>query len=230
MRTSPLLPVLLAVSLASTACGARLDEDTRRAAVGTRESGQSATLPGAGGDLATTSGGAPVAGPAVGPAAGAGAGPAAGTGGTGSGGATGGGTTGAAAGSGGNAAAAPAPAGGNGGATDVGVTADAITVGNVSDLSGPVPGLFQGAVIGTQAYFAKVNAAGGVFGRKLKVRVGDGQLDCDQNRAQHRALKDRVFAFVGSWILTEIKNARFVRVATPRTYRCDGTFFVAKPS
>jgi ABC-type branched-subunit amino acid transport system substrate-binding protein len=96
---------------------------------------------------------------------------------------------------------AQAPAGGNGGATDIGITADSITVGNVSDLSGPVPGLFQGAVIGTQAYFAKVNASGGIFGRQLKLRVADGQLDCDHNKAQHRALKDKVFAFVGSFSL-----------------------------
>lgn len=97
--------------------------------------------------------------------------------------------------------AVPAPAGGNGGATDVGVTADSITVGNVSDLSGPVPGLFQGAVIGTQAYFAKINAEGGVYGRQLKVAVGDGQLDCSANKAATTDLAPKVFAFVGSFSL-----------------------------
>ncbi|HEY3240069.1 MAG TPA: hypothetical protein VGL92_10930, partial [Acidimicrobiia bacterium] len=58
------------------------------------------------------------------------------------------------------APAAP-PAGGNGGATDVGVTADTITMGNVSDLGGPVPGLFQGGPYGTQAYFNYINSQGG---------------------------------------------------------------------
>jgi ABC-type branched-subunit amino acid transport system substrate-binding protein len=64
-----------------------------------------------------------------------------------------------------------------------------------------VPGLFQGAVIGTQAYVAKVNSEGGVFGRKIKVAVGDGQLDCGQNKSQHAALSSKVFAFVGSFSL-----------------------------
>ncbi|MGB8651406.1 MAG: ABC transporter substrate-binding protein, partial [Mycobacteriales bacterium] len=92
-------------------------------------------------------------------------------------------------------------AGGNGGAVDVGVTATSITVGNVADMSGPVPGLFQGAVIGTQAYFAKINSEGGVFGRQLKLAVGDGQLDCGQNKAATQGLMSKVFAMVGSFSL-----------------------------
>jgi ABC-type branched-subunit amino acid transport system substrate-binding protein len=72
-------------------------------------------------------------------------------------------------------------------------------LGNVSDLSGPVPGLFQGAVIGTQAYLAKVNAGGGVFGRQLKLKVGDGQLQCDENTRQTEDMTKKVFAFVGSF-------------------------------
>jgi len=79
---------------------------------------------------------------------------------------------------GGNAVAAPAPPGGNGGATDVGVTATSITVGNISDLGGPVPGLFQGGPYGTQAYFDYINSQGGVYGRKLQLKVNDDQLDC----------------------------------------------------
>ena len=98
-------------------------------------------------------------------------------------------------------AAAPAPAGGNGGATAVGVTADSITVGNVSDLSGPVPGIFQGAVVGTQAYFAKINSEGGIYGRQLKLAIGDGQLDCSRNKAVTADLAPKVFAFVGSFSL-----------------------------
>src|SRR5688572_32624093 len=58
----------------------------------------------------------------------------------------------------------------NGGATDVGVTADTITLGTVTTLSGPVPGLFLGASLGVQAFAAYVNSQGGINGRKLKDR------------------------------------------------------------
>ena len=93
------------------------------------------------------------------------------------------------------------PPGGNGGATDVGVTATAITVGNVSDLSGPVPGLFQGAVNGTESYFAYLNSQGGIDGRQVKLQASDGQTDCTANQNAHSSQLDNVFAFVGSFSL-----------------------------
>jgi ABC-type branched-subunit amino acid transport system substrate-binding protein len=96
---------------------------------------------------------------------------------------------------------AAAPAGGNGGATDVGVTGETITIGNVSTLSGPVPGLFAGAVIGTQAFVAYQNSLGGVFGRKLRIDVRDDQFDTGQNRAQTVDLISRAFGLVGSFSL-----------------------------
>ncbi|MEY2476142.1 MAG: hypothetical protein QOG87_1457 [Actinomycetota bacterium] len=114
-----------------------------------------------------------------------------------------GGTAGGA-GSGAPAAAAAknaVPAGGNGGATDVGVTANSLTVGNVSILTGPVPGLFAGAVNGTDAFLAYQNSQGGVYGRKLKLQAGDDQFDCGQNRGLHEAYMSKVFAFVGSFSL-----------------------------
>jgi ABC-type branched-subunit amino acid transport system substrate-binding protein len=89
----------------------------------------------------------------------------------------------------------------NGGATDVGVTATTITVGNVSDLSGPQPGLFQGAVNGTEAYFAYLNSNGGINGRQVQLRASDGQTDCTANQNAHSALLNSVFAFVGSFSL-----------------------------
>ncbi|MGB8651166.1 MAG: ABC transporter substrate-binding protein, partial [Mycobacteriales bacterium] len=97
--------------------------------------------------------------------------------------------------------AAPAPAGGNGGATDVGVTATSITLGNVSDLSGPQPGLFQTAVNGTNAYIAYVNSQGGLFGRHLRISVADAQTSCAGDRGGHQQLTDKVFAFAGSFSL-----------------------------
>jgi len=101
------------------------------------------------------------------------------------------------------ATATPAPAGGNGGATAPGVTATTITVGNVSDLGGPVPGLFQGGPYGTEAYFDYVNSLGGVYGRQLKLISSDDQLECSQNEADYQNLVGSVFAFVGSWSLDD---------------------------
>ncbi|MCW2601195.1 MAG: hypothetical protein JWM02_3024 [Frankiales bacterium] len=91
-----------------------------------------------------------------------------------------------------------APPGGNGGATDVGVTSNSITVGSVTTLSGPVPGLFAGAVYGARAYFAYQNSLGGVYGRQLTMAAADDQLDCGQNRAQHLSQLPHVLGFVGS--------------------------------
>lgn len=97
--------------------------------------------------------------------------------------------------------AAPVPPEGNGGATDVGVTADSIRLGLITTLTGPVPGLFRGASIGAQACAARVNAGGGLFGRRLVIEVGDDQLNENQVRAQAERMAPNVFAFVGSFSL-----------------------------
>ena len=93
------------------------------------------------------------------------------------------------------------PSGGNGGATDLGVTANAIQVANVSDLSGPVPGLFQGAVVGTRAYFNYVNSQGGVYGRQLDLQPVDSQTDCNQTQNAYNSEINKVFDFVGGFAL-----------------------------
>ena len=108
---------------------------------------------------------------------------------------------------------ARAPAGGNGGATDVGVTADSIVLGNVSSLSGPIPGLFQGAVIGAQAFVAYANSKGGVFGRRLRLEVRDDQFDAGQNGAQTADLAKKVVAFLGSFSTFDDAGADAVRKA-----------------
>jgi ABC-type branched-subunit amino acid transport system substrate-binding protein len=111
---------------------------------------------------------------------------------------------------------AAAPAGGNGGATDVGVTATSISLGNVSTLTGPVPGIFQGAVIGTQAAVAYLNSAGGIYGRQFNLDVRDDQFDTGQNRAQTIDLIPKSFAFAGSFSLyddaaiNQIKSSNIV--------------------
>jgi ABC-type branched-subunit amino acid transport system substrate-binding protein len=117
-----------------------------------------------------------------------------------------GGTSGGSGGGGGSSA----PPGGNGGATDVGVTATSITVGNISDLGGPVPGLFQGGPTGVQAYFDYINSQGGVYGRQLKLAASDDGLQCSQNQADYQNTVSNVFAYVGSWSLDDNCGAQIM--------------------
>ena len=82
--------------------------------------------------------------------------------------------------------------------TAQGVTSSTITVGNVATLTGPVPGLFQGAPYGTDAYFQYINSQGGVDGRKLVVKGGDDTLSCSGAQTAAQSLVGQVFTFVGS--------------------------------
>lgn len=122
-----------------------------------------------------------------------------------------GGGSGAAGASGSTGVVAVAPAGGNGGATAPGVSATTITVGNVSDIGGPVPGLFAGGPYGTQAYFDYINSLGGIYGRQIKLVSSDDGLQCSQNEADYSNLVSSVFAFVGSWSLDDNCGAQIMQ-------------------
>jgi ABC-type branched-subunit amino acid transport system substrate-binding protein len=92
------------------------------------------------------------------------------------------------------------PAGGNGGATDVGVTSTSITIANVSDVTGAVPGLFEDARFAVQAYAKYINARypGGIYGRHLAVEALDSQLDSGAARSASIQACNDSFAGVGS--------------------------------
>ena len=94
------------------------------------------------------------------------------------------------------------PAGASG-TPDPGVTANSITVGSISDISSPIPGLFEGAKIGTEAYFAYINSQGGVNGRKLILDGRDSAFSSGTvaNEASSIAAKD--FAIVGGFSLVD---------------------------
>lgn len=186
--------MLVLLALVAVACGGRLDEDQIRAELAD--------------DAVATGGGLVAGGPrsvdgSADGGSGVGADGSGGTsvdGGSGVDAGVGNGDTGVAV--GGSAEdAPPAPAGGNGGATDVGVTDTEIFIGNVTTLSGPVPGLFAGALKGTQAGFAYQNSLGGLFGRQFRVKSGDDGFDAGKNRSAHKNLADEVFSFVGSFSL-----------------------------
>jgi ABC-type branched-subunit amino acid transport system substrate-binding protein len=91
------------------------------------------------------------------------------------------------------AATAPSP----------GVTANTITVGSISDISSPIAGLFEGAKVGTEAYFAYINSKGGVNGRKLVLNGMDSAFSSGtvSNEAQSIAAHD--FAIVGGFSLLD---------------------------
>jgi ABC-type branched-subunit amino acid transport system substrate-binding protein len=83
-------------------------------------------------------------------------------------------------------------------ASDKGVTANSITFGNVSGLTGPLPGTDNQGPEAVQALFSAVNAAGGICGRQLKLLVEDDQQDASTNAADVSNLISKpVFAFVG---------------------------------
>jgi len=80
------------------------------------------------------------------------------------------------------------------------VTASCVTVGNVSTLGGPLPGLFLGAEVGTDAYLSYIDSTqGGVGGRKVRLASADDALNGDANRAATQSLISKVLAFVGSF-------------------------------
>ena len=86
-------------------------------------------------------------------------------------------------------------------AATTGITAKSVTVGNVSIITGPVPGLFEGAPIGVKAYFDMINAQGGVNGRKLLVDSKDDAFSGQQNTTETQEAIANDFALVGSFSL-----------------------------
>ena len=203
-----------AVALLSAACGARIDPKLRAQAASAQLAQGAVTGTG----TTTTGTGTGTTGTGTGTGTGT-TGTGTGTGTTGTG--TGTGTTGTGTGTGSGTGTGPgtgtgtgtgsgggAFTGDNGGATDIGVTANSITVGNVADQSGPVPGLFSSAAYGAQAYFAYVNSQGGIFGRQFKLTAGDSQTDCTQTQNAYRNLIPKVFAFVGSFGLYDDCGAK----------------------
>ena len=123
----------------------------------------------------------------------------------------------------GNSTASPAPTNtGSSGGSATGVTAKTITVGTIADLTGPVPGLFQGTVDGVKAYLAYINSTGGVDGRQLEQSVKDSALSCSGASQGATSLAGSVFAFVGSFdlydacttpILTKDSGVPYVGIA-----------------
>jgi len=79
-----------------------------------------------------------------------------------------------------------------------GITDDKIVIANVSDLTGPVPGLFQSSLDATNAYVAYFNATSDICGRKLEVLSLDSRTDAAGDQQAYVEACDKAFAAVGS--------------------------------
>ena len=91
-----------------------------------------------------------------------------------------------------------------------GVTANSVTVGQVDDLSSPIPGLFKGAEDGAKAYFAYVNSQGGVNGRKLVLDAQDSLFQTGQVATATGAQIRTDFALVGGFSLLDSAEKQLI--------------------
>jgi ABC-type branched-subunit amino acid transport system substrate-binding protein len=79
------------------------------------------------------------------------------------------------------------------------VTESQITVANVSDISGPVPGIFEDAQLATKAFFAMfARTEGTIYGRKISYLPLDSRLDAGGNRSAYLQACGQAFAAAGS--------------------------------
>lgn len=191
-RRAAAVAALLAACVVLSACGSRLQPDDVVAASGGVD-GQAAD--------SSLDGGLAVGGATTtdGSAAGVGAT-------TGSSGAPGAAAGGAGAGA---APSGPASAAADGGVragdcqgftNGPGITDESITVANISDISGPVPGLFQSAQDATKAFFGYYNATNpeGLCGRSFTLTPVDARSDAAADQQAYTKACESAFAAVGS--------------------------------
>lgn len=178
------------ISLALAACGSQLDPDTIARANGTTNGVQGA--PGTGSDsglqadgtIPDDSAGDPGS---VGDPGGSSAGDP-------------GGTTAGDPSTGGNAPGGGARAGSCDGFDNnqTGISSDKISIANVSDISGPVPGIFESAQQATRAYAEYFNSSSDICGHKLDVQLLDSRADAGADQQAYAKACDDAFAAVGS--------------------------------
>jgi hypothetical protein len=84
-------------------------------------------------------------------------------------------------------------------ATEVGVSADSITVEVSADVGSPLaPGLFQGNFDALNAYAKYINANGGIACRDLVVKTWDSKLNADESKNGQIDACQNALAMVGS--------------------------------
>lgn len=105
--------------------------------------------------------------------------------------------------------AAPSAAGGDGVTTGPGVTADTITVGVMTDMTGPYASFGKTLTQAQQLYFEQLNAAGGVCGRKVELVVRDHGYDPQKAVTAYTEIAPKSAAiahFIGSPMVMALKS------------------------
>ncbi|MFW5684320.1 MAG: ABC transporter substrate-binding protein [Spirochaetota bacterium] len=112
------------------------------------------------------------------------------------------------------------------GATAQGVTEDTVLVGNSAATSGALAAVGVPFNQGIEAYFAQVNAAGGVAGRTIEWVHYDDEFDGAQGLtyAQRLVEDDQIFAFVGHFGTPTVAATQeyLNTVGIPRAYYATG--------
>ncbi len=99
------------------------------------------------------------------------------------------------------------------GAASPGVTNSSVTVGQVDDLTAPLPGLFKGAEDGTEAYFDYINSMGGVNGRMIHLDAQDSAYSEGTVANVTAAQIRNDFALVGGFSLDDAAEEPLVKAA-----------------
>jgi ABC-type branched-subunit amino acid transport system substrate-binding protein len=192
-----------AVVLALSACGSQLDPSTvakvngqsggggdQSGDVAAPVAGSDAGAPAAGGD---GSGGGAAAPDAGAPAASGGG--AAGTGGAGS---AGKGDAGGKSKGKGSPTGTAKAASCDGFKNQTGITDSTITLANVADISGPVPGIFEASQQAARAYVEYFNSQNTICGRKLAITNLDSRADAGADQQAYTKACSSAFAAIGS--------------------------------
>ena len=114
-----------------------------------------------------------------------------------------------------------------------GVSSGEIRIGMANALTGPAAGLGTGVKAGAEAYLAKVNAAGGVHGRKIVLVSKDDGYEPARSAAATQELieKDKVFALFG-YVGTPTSSAAVAiasRAQVPYLFPFTGAEFLRNP-
>ncbi len=120
------------------------------------------------------------------------------------------------------------------GAAEPGLSTDEVRIGMVNAQSGPAAALGLGMLNGAQAYFKRVNAEGGVHGRRINLLSRDDGYEPSQTAAHTRSLlkTQQVFALLG-YVGTPTSRAAVplaLRAQVPYLFPFTGAEFLRTPA